>query len=1093
MFERQKKIETPKTIKFQVVDWQSSDISDKDEEEESIYSSDDSCEFDEDGEPIFKKKKSQMDTSDFNIRLYGVTEEGYSVSVSVTDFKPYFFIKVSDDWKTRDTKNLVNAIRELVYFKHKDNLIDYDVVKRKDLYGFTDYKLFNFVKLTFRNYGAMCSYNKVFSKPIKIKSNKTKFRVYEYNLHPMLRFSHVRDISPSGWVRIKKFKTNRHKNTHCQIDVTAKWSDVKPSKKTGIAPLLIASFDIECTSIDGTFPDPERPGDKIIQIATTFHRYGSSECHLKHITTLKKCNAIKGAIVESHKTERELLISWAKFIQQSDPDIITGYNIWGFDFKYLYIRSKKKGCESRFMNLGKNIGIPSKFVEKQLSSSAMGDNFLKYIDMEGRVQIDLLKLVQRDYKLTSYKLDNVAEHFLKKKKLDIKPSQIFEYFTDGRAKKITEIAKYCIMDCVLCNELIIKLDVIPNNIGMSNVCIVPLSYLFLRGQGIKIFSLVVNQCRKEKTLVPVVKKDYNKSGPGDDEGYEGAIVLTPHPGIYFEPIVVVDYASLYPSSIIAENISHDTYVTDPKYDNLPGYTYNTVKYDIYEGKDKDKHKVGEKICRFAEKKGDKGTIPRILQSLLQARKDSRRKIKYKTLLLKNGIRVIGSISNESKDSYTILDEDKKEIVVEKSELDTIEDTYDAFKKSMFNGLQLAFKVTANSLYGQMGASTSPIFFKELAASTTAVGRDMLITAKVQIEKNFEGTKCIYGDTDSCFLAVRECVEKTYNIRLEDDETKFLEKVWEIGEKAGNLVSSMLKKPQYLEMEKIFYPFCLFSKKRYVSNKFDNPKDLTKFKIDSMGILLKRRDNCPVAKDIYGGIIDIILNEKDIKKATKFYQDSVESLLAGKISIDKLVISKSIRAEYADPTKIAHKMLAHRMAERDPANAPASNDRIPYVYIDPKQLKCEICYSKLNLKDCKCIGCMHLFCNQHIHENGHVCDEICRKCFASDKKAKLEQCDICGGTYCDKHTIKSDNPHKCSKNLSRKLLQGDQIETPDFVNENELKIDYRYYYDHQLKKPIEQIFNLVMKDKTKFIMKDIIRKDTNRSNKTREITNWFKVS
>ena len=62
---------------------------------------------------------------------------------------------------------------------------------------------------------------------------------------------------------------------------------------------------------------------------------------------------------------------------------------------------------------------------------------------------------------------------------------------DDRAK----VARYCIQDCALCNYLIIKLEIIANNIGMSNVCSVPFSYIFLRGQGVKIFSLVAKQCK----------------------------------------------------------------------------------------------------------------------------------------------------------------------------------------------------------------------------------------------------------------------------------------------------------------------------------------------------------------------------------------------------------------------------------------------------------------------------------------------------------------------------------------------------------------------------------------------------------------------
>ena len=119
-----------------------------------------------------------------------------------------------------------------------------------------------------------------------------------------------------------------------------------------------------------------------------------------------------------YDTEEEVLLAWTKFIVRLDPDIITGYNIWGFDFKYLYQRAKLFEIESRFSQLGRLKDKEGKMIEKQLQSSALGQNFLYILETEGRVQIDLMKLVQKDYKLDMYKLDFVANHFLKSNKVD---------------------------------------------------------------------------------------------------------------------------------------------------------------------------------------------------------------------------------------------------------------------------------------------------------------------------------------------------------------------------------------------------------------------------------------------------------------------------------------------------------------------------------------------------------------------------------------------------------------------------------------------------------------------------------------------------
>ena len=160
----------------------------------------------------------------------------------------------------------------------------------------------------------------------------------------------------------------------------------------------------------------------------------------------------------------------------------------------------------------------------------------------------------KDYNLTSYKLDAVAEKFMGQNKEDLKPSEIFSNYRRGTKEDIKQIATYCVQDCALCNRLLNKLQVIPNNVGMGNVCYIPFSYLFLRGQGIKIYSLAIKFCSEEGFLIKNLSEE-----DIDKKSYEGAIVFVPEPGIYYDPVAVMDYASLYPSSMIAENISRYTY------------------------------------------------------------------------------------------------------------------------------------------------------------------------------------------------------------------------------------------------------------------------------------------------------------------------------------------------------------------------------------------------------------------------------------------------------------------------------------------------------------------------------------------------------
>jgi hypothetical protein len=203
---------------------------------------------------------------------------------------------------------------------------------------------------------------------------------------------------------------------------------------------------------------------------------------------------------------------------------------------------------------------------------------------------------------------------------------------------------------------------------------------------------------------------------------------------------------------------------------------------------------------------------------------------------------------------------------------------------------------------------------------------------------------------------------------------------EIAQSACHTVSKFLKQPHDFEYEKTFLPFCLLSKKRYVGILYET--DPNKGKRKEMGIVLKRRDNAPIVKDVYGGVIDILMKDRDIQKAINYVCKCLQELVDGTVPIEKLIITKSLRSFYKNPQQIAHKVLADRIAAREPGNKPTSGDRIPFAYIV--------------------------------------------------------------------------QPNK-------KALQGEKIETPTFIKDNNLHLDYSFYISNQIMKPLLQLFGLVLEE------------------------------
>lgn len=860
---------------------------------------------------------------------------------------------------------------------------------------------------------------------------------------------------------------------------------------------------------------------------------------------------------------------------------------------------------------------------------------------EGEVMLQAVhtEISQKDYKELCASMSNkLFKVFWTFAKDDMHHTLINKYFNEKNTEKISLVAKYCLKDCKLVNLLMAKLEIIVNNLGMAQVCHVPLSYLFLRGQGVKIFSLVAKKCREENFLMPVLRAKKQDADGDDDTGYEGATVITPKPGVYLSPIGVLDFSSLYPNSMRERNLSQEMYVSDPAFDNLPGYKYHDISITLKDDKGrirrnldnspmKEYHRFAQKVMDIKPTKNSKppppgpiyGILPQILTELLNNRK---------------------KINNRLKDDKTL----------------------DSFKKSILNSLQLAYKVTANSLYGQTGAPTSPIYFLPIASSTTAIGRERLYFARDIVEKNFKDSEIVYGDSvtgdtpilfrdgnkDINIISIKElgkiwepyeqfkksdsnrkykgqskadcevwtadgwakvkrvirhktvkkiyrilthtgCVDVTedhslldpnayiikpteceigtellhrsvpfhnkydmititeainlgnsisnkepipkyllnctfeikqafvnrymighpdiigkinaqiifylcksiglnvsienvsgsdifrivnsidllssqtsikkiefiseinydeyvydletesgtfhagvgemivkntdsifINFHLKDEngieltDLSALIKTMELSIQAAGMINAIVPKPQSIVYEKTFWPWILAAKKKYVGLKYE--LDPMKYVLTSMGIVLKRRDNAPIVKIVVGGIIDYILKTRDIQKALDYTKEVISKLMDGFYPIDKFIISKTLKGNYKKPKSIAHKVLADRMAIRDPGNKPQVNDRIQYVYV----------------------------------------------------------------------------VMKLSKKKKKDVLQGDLIEHPEFVLKNGLKIDYLYYLEHQIINPATQILELMVS--TKYVDKlfsEFIVTEWNKRLGRQNVDKWIK--
>ena len=1316
-------------IIFHLLDLQSRDVRVESEQEdvcEVVYES----ASDEEDEEFAPKRRAKAPVKgsnqrQFTIHLFGSMEDGRPLRCDVTGFRPFFYLRLPEERSKHG--GAVEAIRSYLKKQHVPlDELSFKRTMKHVFYGFTGGRFYPFLEISFPSLHLFRTTKSLFLDdtlrfttrcPLDAPLRGETVEVFEANLDPMLRFLHVQNLSPCGWVCIRDGVSSVTDDSKEGIVVECDYEQLVPVQGTRVsAPFLTASWDIECFSMTGDFPLAQRTwkktardladylrsdpadtsastlylrvvesvsegqdpvattpkgmtpvygkwkqtmdvvkktitlvktckelnavleegvdtydalveclekfltktfspllqleGDPVIQIGTTLTR-GSAETTEHHLFVFPDCEPIHEIEVHAFPTEREMILGWFQWMIQRNPDILIGYNIFGFDEAYLWHRAEELGlvAADSFLHAFTRLfelGSVMKLEEKFLSSSAMGDNRMYIWTTHGRLQIDMFHYIKRGYTLPSYKLDEVTKYFMSGKlksyryeeetgelvlviagavkdmkvgrsitlldetgetvtpklvvssvekdtlriqwkwdedvwremedamkwvvvKDDVGPQDIFRLHR-GSASDRAVVGKYCIQDCVLVLDLYKKLETFNNSMSMANVCSVPVSYIFTRGQGIKIESLIFKFCREKDVIIPVLPVP--KQG-GSDDTYEGAIVLDPEPGFYAtSPIGVCDFASLYPSTIVSENISHDSlvwvkdftadgeWIADQwgaeTFEDYPGFAYTDIEFDIIRPDPTDQRKMpnkikcGRRICRYAKPlDGTKSTLPQITMWLLQARSVKKKEMK----------------AEKDPERYALLDSE-----------------------------QLAYKLTGNSLYGQLGSGTFKIRLQALAASVTSYGRKQILFAKAAIE-HFYGpgakdarcaakcmAKVVYGDSISGDTSVLvRSLGQEVRIRVEELHTleagvwrrveggygpyekesyelrgceswtetgwtpihriirhaipaeKRMYRIWfcdgsidvtgdhsllladgrevkptevsigthllsteedDVGDggkrvmgvdilpllegrivydlttanhhfqagpeglivhntdslfvqfnvkdpetgqllqgrearqatiditgEAGHFITKALARPHDFEFDKAFDPLLMFSKKRYAGNMYEENADDYVHKY--MGIALKRRDNAPIVKTIYGGAMKMLLDRRDVSGAFQFVKDKCLELVDGAVSLGQLTVTKSLRDHYADPTRIAHKALADRMSERDPGTAPAAGDRIGYVYICPKE------------------------------------------------------------------------GQEASK------LQGDRIETPAYIRDNGLMPDYRHYIEHQLMNPISQAFALLL--------------------------------
>ncbi|CCF60602.1 hypothetical protein KAFR_0K02460 [Kazachstania africana CBS 2517] len=546
------------------------------------------------------------------VRFFGVTNTGHSVLCNVTGFKHYLYVpqpSIDNANDPQQREEFVKYLNEMF-----DNAVDsIEVVPKQSIWGYSGDDKIPFWKV-YATYPSIVNKLRTAFERGHLTFNSwfsNGTTTYDNIAYP-LRLMVDCGIVGMSWITLPKNKytiipENKRVST-CQLEVNINYKDLIAHPAEGdwshSAPLRILSFDIECAGRIGVFPEPEH--DSVIQIANVMSIAGAKKPFVRNVFTVDTCAPITGSRIYSHETEAEMLSHWRDFIVEADPDVIIGYNTGNFDIPYLINRARALKIEN-FPYFGRLVNVKQEIKDTVFSSKAYGTRESKNVNIDGRLQLDLLQFIQREYKLRSYTLNAVSAHFLGEQKEDVHYSIITD-LQHGDSETRRRLAVYCLKDAYLPLRLLEKLMALVNYTEMARVTGVPFSYLLARGQQIKVVSQLFRKCIQIDTVIP------NMQSQGSDEQYEGATVIEPIRGYYDVPIATLDFNSLYPSIMMAHNLCYTTLCNKATVERLK------LK------KDKD-YIITPNGDYFVSDKLRRGILPIILEELISARKRAKKDLR----------------------------------------------------------------------------------------------------------------------------------------------------------------------------------------------------------------------------------------------------------------------------------------------------------------------------------------------------------------------------------------------------------------------------------------------------------------------------------
>ncbi len=776
----------------------------------------------------------------YYLAFYAIMENGTKIFVEVEGILLSFLVKAKSDNLREDIKNIKSLLCD-----NDVRLIDIKTgITGKPFIYFQEHED-QFYKLFF---------NTIEDRKKAIETLRTEYNTYldDYSgVKYYYKISRERKLYWTDWMEVSKYRMINKKNydgIQCisvNIDnMRSLNEDEKAFDRFQKIPTMTLTWDIETSSYRGAsfLPMGYNSEDKLRMICGTLHYEYDEKVLLSYVILYNDVNLSifedkikdENYLVIKCKNELEVIYAFGKLIGSLRPDFVGGFNDGQYDWPFVIEKLRWYSVNKpedpiamiRFLNYvnddpctfkGSNIDqlcdrlINCYFRKRNVKITQEKSHEIYMLISSGTIYIDLRVMFMRIYNRAEVKTGSSLNFYLEKnglaKKEDV--SNLFMQMTFAQehpnVDDIAKIAYYCVGDSMRCHWLCMKRTRIHDLRESAKYGFVCFNNAFYNASGVKIKNCVTGDAERRGIYVSFAHR------PVSAGSYKGAYVFPPLKGLHnTRPVTGVDASSLYPSIMMAFNMSPEKLIGDPVYAQdlmsrgikLTEHTIEKYVTIITEdGNEKVENVIEKSFTVFHHNDmANMGIVGTILKWLY----DTRAKMKIP----------LGEY------------EDKKKLLEKEGKTDTDEYREVAFRYNKINAEQLALKIFMNTFYGELGNPNSVLYLTQIAGGITMMGQKLIQeVARFAIEDY--GARVVYGDTDSVYCCCPEHVYSEVDKQYENAEITKLEYWQKMVAITMTTIADLVKtvnahlinftETKFIKMayEEVLFPVLLISKKKYV--------------------------------------------------------------------------------------------------------------------------------------------------------------------------------------------------------------------------------------------------------------------------------------